>query len=72
MAKRLTVGERREIFRTLVLLQDEGHDVSESRQLVTKQFRITEHALKQIEEEGIEREWPPLAEEESRVKALGA
>jgi hypothetical protein len=63
MSKRLTVDQRREIFFDLVTTQDVVHDVPRSRQLVTKKYSITEAQLRQIEDEGIEREWPPLQEE---------
>ncbi len=60
-AKRLTVQQRREIFHTLVSTQDLGMmTVAQSREHVSKQFEITDAQLKQIEEEGIENEWPPL------------
>jgi hypothetical protein len=61
--KRLTLQQRRDIFRTLVNTQDLGMmSVPQSRQHVTKQFEITEVQLRQIEEEGLEKEWPPLNE----------
>jgi hypothetical protein len=62
-AKRLTVQQRREIFLALVKTQDLGlMSVPESVQYVIKQFGITEAQLRQIEEEGIDKEWPPLDE----------
>jgi hypothetical protein len=62
-AKRLTTSQRQEIFRTLVATQDLGlMTVSESVQHVSKQFDITEAQLRQIEDEGIDKEWPPLNE----------
>ena len=62
-AKRLTTQQRQEIFRTLVATQDLGlMTVSESVQHVSKQFDITEAQLRQIEDEGIDKEWPPLNE----------
>lgn len=62
-AKRLTTQQRREIFHTLVSTQDLGvMTVPESVQHVIKQFDITEAQLRQIEEEGIDKEWPPLNE----------
>jgi hypothetical protein len=61
--KRLTLQQRREIFHALVTTQDMGlMTVPQSRQHVTKQFDITEAQLRQIEEEGLEKEWPPLNE----------
>ena len=61
-AKRLTLQQRREIFHDLVLTQDVVPNVPHSRQIVTKKFEITEAQLRQIEEEGLEKEWPPLSE----------
>ena len=62
-AKRLTVQERKDIFHALVSAQDAGTvSVAESRQQVTRKFEITDLQLRQIEEEGLEKEWPPLDE----------
>jgi DNA-directed RNA polymerase sigma subunit (sigma70/sigma32) len=36
--------------------------VAQSLQHVAKQFEITDAQLRQIEEEGIDKEWPPLNE----------
>lgn len=59
--KRLSVEERKEIFYTLVTTQDGGGlSVAESREKTSKQYGITDAQLKQIEEEGMENEWPPL------------
>ena len=61
--KRLTLQQRQEIFHTLVASQDEGLNVPRSRQLVTEKYEITEAQLRAIEDEGIDKEWPPLNEE---------
>lgn len=62
-AKRLTTQQRQEIFHALVATQDLGAmSVAESVQHVVKQFDITEAQLRQIEDEGIDKEWPPLNE----------
>lgn len=62
-AKRMTVQERREVFHALVSTQDMGMmTVPQSREHVSKQFDITDAELRQIEEEGLEKEWPPLNE----------
>jgi hypothetical protein len=67
--KHLTLQQRRDIFQALVATQDQGMmSVSESRLHVAKQFHITEAQVRQIEEEGLENEWPPLNE---AVKAVG-
>ncbi len=68
-AKRLTIQQRREIFHALVAIQDSGiMPVTESRLHVGKQFEITETQVRQIEEEGLEKEWPPLNE---AIQAVG-
>jgi hypothetical protein len=61
-ARRLTLQQRREIFRELVVTQDHGTPVRRSYQVVTERFEITEAQLRQIEDEGLEKEWPPLNE----------
>jgi hypothetical protein len=59
--KRLTLQQRKEIFSSLVAAQDSGTmTVPESRQHVTKQFKISDVQLRQIEDEGLDKEWPPL------------
>ncbi len=63
-AKRLTLQQRREIFSALVAAQDQGTmSVAESRKQMMDQFEITDAQLRQIEEEGLDKEWPPLNEE---------
>jgi hypothetical protein len=61
-AKRLTLQQRREIFHDLVITQDLVINVPRSRQIVTEKYDITEAQLRQIEEEGLDKEWPPLSE----------
>jgi hypothetical protein len=61
-SKRLTLQQRREIFHALVMTQDVVPNVPRSRQIITEKFDITEAQLRQIEEEGLEKEWPPLSE----------
>ncbi len=62
-SKRLSVQQRKQIFRALVTVQDEARmTVPESFRHVTKEFDITESQLRQIQDEGIEKEWPPLDE----------
>lgn len=62
-AKRLTTQQRQEIFHALVTTQDLGlMTVAESLQHIIKQFEITEAQIRQIQDEGIEKEWPPLNE----------
>ena len=61
-AKRLTLQQRQEIFYDLVMTQDVVLNVPRSRQIVTEKFDITEAQLRQIEDEGLDKEWPPLSE----------
>lgn len=62
-AKRLTLQQRQEIFKVLVTTQDAAMmSVAQSREHVTRQFEISDSQLRQIEEEGLDKEWPPLNE----------
>lgn len=57
-AKRLTIKERKEIFQALVLLQDEGlTSTAETIQQTARRFKIDDHQVEQIVEEGIEKDW---------------
>ncbi|MCX7699331.1 MAG: hypothetical protein N2039_00485 [Gemmataceae bacterium] len=61
--KRLTLQQRKEIFRELVRTQDQNvMTVPDSRQSIIRQYKITDSQLRQIEEEGTEKDWPPLNE----------
>jgi hypothetical protein len=66
-AKRLTLQQRKEIFHALVSTQDVVPNVRKSYEMVTEKFEITEDQLHQIEEEGLEKEWPPLSESVQEV-----
>lgn len=65
--KRLTLSQRQEIFRDLVRTQDLGMLVPRSRQIITEKFEITEAQLRAIEDEGLDKEWPPLSEAVQQV-----
>ena len=66
--KRLTLQQRREIFRALVDTQDQNTmSVAESRQQIIRDYKITDAQLRQIEEEGSDRDWPPLNEPLEKV-----
>jgi hypothetical protein len=66
--RRLNEKMRQEIFHKLVMTQDLGiMTVGESRSRVCKEFEITDDLLKQIEEEGLNAEWPPLNEAVQQV-----
>jgi hypothetical protein len=60
--KRLSLQQRRDIFKDLVATQDLGMPVRRSYQVITERYEITEVQLRQIEDEGLEKEWPPLNE----------
>lgn len=60
--KRLTTQQRQEIFHALVTTQDVVSNVRKSYEVVTEKFDISEAQLKQIEDEGLDNEWPPLSE----------
>lgn len=67
-SKRLNMPERQEIFRVLVATQDLGlMSVAQSRQHVTQHFDITDEQLREIEEEGLDKQWPPLDEEPAQT-----
>ncbi len=53
-------ARRKEIFLALVQAQDRNVGVANSRQLIAKQFGLSESQVKMIEEEGLDHEWPPL------------
>src|SRR5262249_53659212 len=63
-SKRLSIQQRREIFQDLVEIQDSliPVNVRKSYEIVTEKYEITEAQLRQIENEGIEKQWPPLNE----------
>jgi hypothetical protein len=65
--KRLTIAQRKDIFRALVALQDQGLSARQSAEQARQSFAITEAQLRSIEEEGIDKEWPPLDEAETHV-----
>jgi hypothetical protein len=57
----LAEDQRREIFKALVVAQDNGESVVKSRKTIGEQFGIGEHLLGKIEREGLDHEWPPLS-----------
>jgi hypothetical protein len=52
---------RKEIFLALVEAQDVGLPVGESRKVIAQRFDLTVRQVQGIEQEGLDREWPPLA-----------
>jgi len=51
---------RRNVFQTLVTTQDQGIPVEESRQQVASHFQLDVEEIRQIEREGISKNWDPL------------
>ena len=60
MSEPLPEETRKELFRTLVDVQDQGTAVEDSRQQIAAQFRIAVDEVRGIEQEGIANQWPPL------------
>jgi hypothetical protein len=58
--RQLSESQRQEIFLALVDAQDHDLGVRPSRQLVAQRFAISETQVRQIEREGLDRQWPPL------------
>jgi hypothetical protein len=55
-------GRRRDIFLALVAAQDQAMGVAQSRTLVAERFGVSEQQVREIEQEGLERQWPPLGD----------
>jgi hypothetical protein len=60
----LPEDRRKEIFLALVEAQDHEMTVAQSRRFVADRFGVSENQIVQIEREGLDRQWPPLSEEE--------
>lgn len=56
----MSEARRMEIFRALVEAQDGAMSVTQSRQSISRQFELTEDEVRQIEREGLNKQWPPL------------
>lgn len=56
----LSEDRRREIFVAVVEAQDQM-TVAQSRKLIAERFGISESQVRNIEREGIDQQWPPLA-----------
>ena len=60
MIEGLREEQRKEAFRMLVQLQDEGTAAEQSRVAVAAQFSINVRDVQNVEREGITKQWPPL------------
>ena len=56
----LTETKRKEIFLALVEAQDQEMSVSQSRQLISERFGVSDAQVRDIEREGLDNQWPPL------------
>jgi hypothetical protein len=56
----LPEAQRQEIFQALVEAQDQGQSPTQSRRTIAERFGISDRQLRDIEREGIDRQWPPL------------
>jgi hypothetical protein len=56
----LNLERRKEIFLALVEAQDQPMSVVQSRKPVGERFDLDDRQMRQIEEEGLEKEWPLL------------
>ena len=50
----------KQVFLALVEAQDRRMSVAASRKEVARRFGLTERQVRQIEQEGLDQEWPPL------------
>jgi hypothetical protein len=67
-SKRLTVQQKKEVFQALVATQDlHIMTPAQAEEKIAQDHDITESQLRQIIDEGIEKEWPPLDEAAQKV-----
>ena len=59
-----TEDRRRAIFAALVEAQDRARSAHEAKQEVLARFGVTWGMVERIEQEGIDKNWPPLDEPE--------
>lgn len=55
-------AKRKALFADLVALQDRGVGVPGSRADVGRRFEVSPDVVLAVEDEGIEKQWPPLGE----------
>jgi hypothetical protein len=60
MPDALREEQRKEAFRALVELQDEGCAADQSRAWVAAQYCVNVREMQAVEREGITKQWPPL------------
>ncbi len=60
LQQELSEERRKEIFLALVQAQDSKMTVAQSRKAVASKFGLEESQVRQVEQEGLDKEWPPL------------
>ncbi len=55
---KLGVAMRRQMFRALVALQDEGDDTTAAREQIAQRFGVPVWQVREIEDEGLKQDWP--------------
>lgn len=66
----LSMQSRKAIFRALVIAQDNGMSIAESKAHIAEKFKITRGYLRQIEDEGVAKDWPPLLDAPVKLKVV--
>lgn len=62
MSEPMSESTRKAIFHEVVSAEDDGARPSEARRQVAERFGITPDQVREIEDEGIKKTWPPLEE----------
>jgi hypothetical protein len=60
MADPLSEENRKEVFASLVNLQDQRWPIEQSRSAIADRFSIEVKDVQEIEREGLTKHWPPL------------
>jgi hypothetical protein len=58
--KPVTEAERMEIFLAVVQAQDDRMTVLQAQKVVAGRFGVSEQQVRNIEQEGLDNDWPPL------------
>jgi hypothetical protein len=56
----MTDDQKKEIFEALVAAQDEKLSVADSRAHIAAKYELTVEQVKEVEELGLKKRWPPL------------
>lgn len=58
--KQIPESTRKAIFAAVIDAEDSGENPRNARKLVAEKFEITTDQVKSIEQEGLDKTWPPL------------